>query len=845
MRKYISILLAAMLCFAFPAVAEETVAIDVEKVDLCRKLGFMTDEYGANDVMPKSEFAAMAARLGGYSARNDEETKKLIDEITFLAELKGTDLSEGITYASAAKIMVSLLGYEQLALNRGADVQSYINQAITLGLCRGISGSYGKRLTVAEAAQMMSNAFDISYMQVSGIEEGVVKYEKGRDDILSVQHKIYKKKGTVTATSATGLYSPESAAGKKRIAIDGAVMNTNLYCLDYIGSRVSYYYRDNGDDLDLLWIKPENPVLELSADVISEIGYTQVKYRDGSKTRTEAIAENAAYIYNGAAYPDMTEAEMKPKSGYVLLTSESGSAPYTTVMVWNFDNVLVNDFDYNKYIMIDSANKKREFEVEDCKEVKVTDENGQPMYMLDIKFGRFCSIAESKKGEVLRVIINQNKIMGTVNAYAADVREVSIDGEIYTLSEDFATGGSDEMARLEVGLSGTFYINSFGKIAGIVWSGDDGMFVGYFIKAASVGGIGNDVEVKIFTSAGTHEILKCADKVSVDSQTAKPPSDSVLTLAEKQLVRYRLNGDKEITEIDTAYTTEPENGESEYTLKCLFNGSGYYKSTQFLFSGRSPITSATVVFNVPNLEDTTMKDDDYTISGGGGVKGEVGYTVMSYSVGDRLVAEYLVNISQEKAADVTAKESDADFAVIKKITNTMNAEGDAVQQVECFHNGVLQTYMTTEQNTIPGNIVAGDCVFLLMKKGAVAAVTPVYTGKTGQWHLAKNPSVPTYYLNEWQTCCGKALRYEDGFVQIEYDATTPPTTTTWGLNTDIFRATSYKITVVDYTISDKPTVTAGTVNDIETFEQVEDKCSRMVVFSSYANPRYMVVYKEA
>ena len=845
-KKYISIMLAVILCLScMPITAEETVQTD-ENINLLYDLGFA--ENDELERMTKLNFAKIAARLGGIEIQSSEDAKEAVETTGFLSELKDSDLSKGIMYASAARILVSLLGYEQEALAKDKSVSGYMAMASSLGICSGIKLSFGDELDSASAAKMFVNSLKIPYMQIGEIaEDGTITYEKSNENILNVLHKIYKKTGVVTATGSTGLYTSEKAAGKGRAVIGGISMKTSKSLADFLGSTVTYYYKDDDDTNDkiLLYTMPKDESLKIYDGDIVSADFTALKYEEEDRVKTAKIAENAAYIYNGVACPDLKKEDIVPESGYVILSSENGESPYSTVIIWDFKNILVNDFDYINYVITDYENNTYKYDIKSYKEVSITDENGNPLYALDIKYGKLCSVAESEDKSVLKIIVCQNKLSGTVTA--TDGKNITIDETEYTLSDDLANKKDEDTKRLKTGMTGTFYINCFGKIAKIIWTEETGIFVGYLFKAAMKdAGIDSGLECKILTQSGQVEAIKCADKVSVNSQP-KISSDKIYNIVKnanggelKQLIRYKLNSKHEITEIDTAYTEAPESGESEYTLKRTFSGSGYYKSSQNLFSGNAPIESGTVVFNVPALEDGEAKDEDYSVITGASMQGEKGYKIDAYAIGDKLVAKYLVNISLELSSAQEADESDQDFMVIKKITSAVNEANEPVKMVEGYHKGILKVYLTKEENTLPADIKAGDSVFLKLSKEKIIAVSIAYKAKEKTWHLSSNPTSPTYYLNQYRSCFGRALKCEDGFVKIVYGADPKPAAP----STDLFNAARYSITLVDLTKGDIPKVTQGSVSDIISYDKAQDKCSTLVVFSSYADPRYMVVYKE-
>ena len=233
---------------------------------------------------------------------------------------------------------------------------------------------------------------------------------------------------------------------------------------------------------------------------------------------------------------------------------------------------------------------------------------------------------------------------------------------------------------------------------------------------------------------------------------------------------------------------------------------------------------------------------------GGSLSGETTYNFMAYTIGDGIVSDYIVNISSEKSTDIAPKERDGAYAVVKEVYKGMDSAGDTVQYLECFYLGALTTFAARLENTIPENINAGDTVFLLLKKNKVYAIQEIYDFDNNKyvWESGQNPTSPGYYLNECRTTFGRALQLESNFLKIGLgaDPENPQSTTASNFNGayDMFLASAYKIVVVDAT-GKNVEVRAGGVNDLKTYEEYGKDCDTVVVYSSYANPRYMTVYQ--
>ena len=858
MKKIICLLLALCIVGALPVMAQNVYAEDTDlgsDAVLLEKLGIIKkNEFKSDGFVTKADFAVYAASLGAdYNSGNTPQ--QIVDSIAYLAEFKGADLNGNVTVASAAKILVSVLGYEQFVLNKGYYTESYINEAQRLGILSGIKASMGDFVTYEDCVKLFSNAITVPYMKVTGYNsEGLATYEVTENTILNELHSVYDGKDVVSATSVTGLYSPTATAGYGTVKIGENTLKTNEDYIDFIGAYVKYYYKRNDDGRNVLvYAERIYDSVKINAEDIGAASLSEITYYENGKTKTAKIADDAAYIFNGVADPDMKAADLKPASGYILLSSSTGKSVYDTLCVWSFDTFTVYDHDYNNWVITERHGGKREYVATDYEVISVVDAAGNPKYLIDVKYGVTCSIAEDKTSKLMRIVISDTKISGTIKSMKSTENIINIDGTDYKLSQSFLNSGWAEVDLAKPGVTGDFYIDAFGEVADMSVS-NDGMFIGYVINAAlDDTPLNQKVVMRILTQSGDIQLLECADKVSINSQSAVSGTriiDALRPTGEiRQLIRYAISGkDKKVTKIDTAYTENPEDGESEETLKLMAEGSGYLKSTQRLFSGKAPFDADTPIFKVPALDDTDATDEDYSVVTGGSLSGEITYNYMAYTIGDGIVSDYIVNISNEKSTDIAPKERDGAYAVVKEVYKGMDSNGDTVQYLECFYLGAFTTFAARLENTIPENINAGDTVFLLLKKNKVYAIQEIYDFDNNKyvWEGGQNPTSPGYYLNECRTTFGRALQLESNFLKIGLgaDPENPQSTTASNYNGayDMFLASAYKIVIVDAT-GKNVEVRAGGVNDLKTYEEYGKDCDTVVVYSSYANPRYMTVYQ--
>lgn len=866
-KKYICILLVlsfVLIPNVISKAEEEFVCSD--ELQLCMDFEIIKPEdYDENNqYISKKAFAYIAARLNGIDIDKIKETEKgkYLMTMGFLKEYSESDfLGESyISFGLAANILVVIAGYEQYALNLGPYSASYQRVAQELKITSGIERKTSDNMTINQVAKMVYNTFSVPYMRYISVGYGGVSYETKRDiTVLSEKLDIHKKNGILTATDLTGLYFVEDRVGKDYIKIDTHLMRTNKSFVDYTGMNLTYYYREHTDGADdeLLAVIPNkiSNTLRINAQQLikeaSEYGFDKIVYEENGKA-TEAILDNeAVWLFNGVACPDMTIEMLKPDIGEIVLISNNNSNAYNVLSVWSYQSVMVENYNFETGDLLTRNKEIIELDSSLFRKIDVVDSEGNRMFLIDIKFGVTVSIAKSVDGSYIKIILSKSRVNGTISETeeSGEGLYVYIRDEKYKVSKAFKESERSIVDMIQVGLMGNFYIDAFGMIVDIDAKGVEGLNVGYLIEThESISGIDKRVFLKILTKSGNIEVFSCASKVSVDSQPFVSGKDIIQALKnsnnqiERTIIRYSLNNKMEVFEIDLPYITEPKPNESINTLKHLFDSGSsklYHKSTQNLFGGNAPTDGSTIVFKVPAREAAVVSDEDFSVGTISTVPGEASYRIGAYCIGqETLMADYLCIYSDDTGGVPVVDQRDGHFAIIKRITSILH-DDEVVQKVECIWRGSHMEYLTKENNVFPqGSVNEGDVVFFLLHNDRVRTFLRVYDCENDMYLLPANPSPSTYYLNEYRTVYGSALRKENGFVQFVRDKNPLSETA----EKEVCKASAFKITVIDMTKSNNR-VFMGSVDDVDTYDVSGNKCSRMVVYSSYGDPRFIAVYK--
>ena len=277
--KIVSYVLAMILAFGmFTPVMAYSVADDVKGTafeEAAATLGALDimigddkGDFRPDDTVTRAEFAKIAVHLLGLSdvAESSKEVSKYpdvsvdhwangyINVATAQGLIIGDDTGtfrpeDGISYQEANTILIRLLGYEKLAINKGGYPTGYLVQANDIGLTKKASASGVKGCSRGITAQLAFNALTINLMEATGYTDGNLSYEVTEKTILENKLNVEKKTGIVTATDVTSL-SGGAALDEGRVEFDSKdIFFTGVSKADrLLGRFVTYYVKteENG-----------------------------------------------------------------------------------------------------------------------------------------------------------------------------------------------------------------------------------------------------------------------------------------------------------------------------------------------------------------------------------------------------------------------------------------------------------------------------------------------------------------------------------------------------------------------------------------------------------------------
>ncbi len=601
MKKILSLLIALCLICSIvqmPVMAEEDIAIaNPESADTLEALGIIEGFGGdlmLDKVLTRAEFVSMLVRILNIDTSNKTVYFEDVNASHWAVGAVGAACTMGIVtgvdekhfapdeplaYEEAIKMLVVTLGYGPAAVRKGGYPVGYLTVAQQIGLLNGIDAKAGLLVKRALAADIIFNALDTNIVKEQIISDDIIGKVTDGKTLLREKMNVLKGTGIVTANEVTGL-SVAGGVSKGMIKIDETtfyVGETNA--AELLGYDVTYYADlDSADEApyNLLYIRineRENEVITISAeDVLPTTTTTCVYYIDEDEDEeTYDVSPYADMIYNGAGTGGFKASDLKPEYGTLTLVDNNRDGVADVLFVDEYETIIVGKLMKDTYTAYDR---------DDMKKLVKLDPNSDDYSFIIFKDGEEAEFKVVKEGTVLTVatsantkgrkkvtvMVSDKTVSGILDAVDEDY--IYIDGEEY---EALGSRLGDVTAYL--GSEVKAYIDSFGRVVGIDEDAAVNYTYGYLIAADTPenGGIDSNITLKILTDKSAVEVFKCAKEVTLEAETKVKPENLPTILATtkryqgagiEQLIRYRLNGKKEVCAIDTIASGNGGNGDS-------------------------------------------------------------------------------------------------------------------------------------------------------------------------------------------------------------------------------------------------------------------------------------------
>ncbi len=677
--------------------------------------------------------------------------------------------NEPISYPEAVKIMLTAAGYGTYAELNGGFPTGYVSVAKRAGLSVP-SASYDG-ITYDDAVRIIYDAMFIGKYTARTFTDDSADYEVSDTTLFGEKWDFYAEEGVLR--SFCGGAESETAAAEGKVQIGNAYYENggDLYLYDMFLDNVSFVYEKKNDDTaNLIYAisKRNDDIIIQSSDVLS---YDRTSYElsyapnGGDRSLNRRINPGSRFYYNGSLYTESIEAVMNEfingeKRGAIRLKDSDRDGACDTVIVTAYRSIAVKGKPAEKDTYYSMYEPDKSFVLGDYDTVSVYSRLMKKAELINFITPGVLTLAESKDKRFAQVIICDERISGTVDRVkgsGAGETEITVSGKKYKLDKNV-----EKNETVAVGKSYSFIVDRFGYIVySEVKTEDNEVYkIGLLIKARVEESLDNTLRIKLLSyESGNMETYAVSSPVRVDGISVKgadygEKAINMLGNTYNIPIRYRLNEEGEICDIDSP--TRGANEDSEHTLfkKCS-GDTGEWHFVQNSFSGAIRRLGArtiynpdyTAVFMVPRADAAgyVMYNENYPYSA---------------NRDDHANNKYLLDANGNKVErcdwmystkpDIQSYASlymdtysyDTDnpyegvcviyydvyhrtemFYLFDSLSGQLNEKGESVTVVNCYEQGILKSFEIEDESVFDG-FEAGD-VFTLSLVGSDNKITSV------------------------------------------------------------------------------------------------------------------------
>lgn len=858
----------------------------------------LAEDYDPTAVVTRAEFATYTAAAIKADAQMSLSYFTDVpinhwasDSINQLTDLKVIDrAADGlfnpdriISYVEACKIMTMLTGYKAYTRS-DKDMTQYITIAESAGF--GIVPSNPQEMTIADTVKLLYKAMQVDMVMVDNVTVNKYTVKPNEDNnLFSVYHNIKFDDAILEATFEKRMVDTKLKQGEVMIGGTKYYADSSVVPGEYFGRELNFAYRVDKEDVDMtvLYAEPkfsDDMIQIMYDDVVSYNDSTrQMVYDVGGKTRTKLKTDTATVgvkiVYNGRLYtkelkPRIEEFVKGERKGTIELISSRGDGDTDLIVVTSYEifgkdayNALTETF-YGKNTTIDKG---------DYANCIIYDTNHIVHKESELTSGPYMIVATPDKDSLVIIMCTET---GEGILERIGKNEVKIGDTVYEADDKF---WNENSSKFTIGVAYKVYLDLYGKIIDMTISGVAGMRTGYVTRAAMSDNYVDDaIIIKLYTNDDdTLQWYELASKVSIDGKTFKSskvkdivaafPGNSYISgndvHIDRQVIRYNINEDGKINEIDTtiAGATEDKNT----TLRQTTNGKRqqYYRSPTKCVGMTGYIDSSYTKFLVVPV---TNENGEIVVKGNVVEDNKERYA-NKYALQDwELLTYELYKYSSDTVASdlivIYAEPIEQDYNICMYDEIIEEVEDDRVVNKLCgFTMGSKAKYTLgdmidiSQLNLNQGDIVrfetnpSGDIVYSVTKiYDAENDKFCDYEGTTAAW--AKDPDRYWYASayaeetgNEWakkyQLMRGYPQDLQNGVLSISHTLAMAFE----GKSSAIFKASGLSVTVYEPSRREDKIYSAQ-LTDILTYKMVGDSCDYMLISSTDATYKQIFIIKK-
>ena len=462
-----------------------------------------------------------------------------------------------VTYDEYIKMIISGIGYDEIAKSKGGYPSGYVQLANEIGVLDNETFMSGTNITRGATAMYAYNAMFTRVLTTVYGQNGALEYYMSDNNAYLIESifNVYEVRGKVISNSFTSINETGAENDEGRITIQTEDGGLYIYgtgytnAADYLGFAVVAYVKDSSGVSDIISIGLEadmNNMVELSGSDITTIETSDasvtVRY-DAENTgdeRTLRVPTSATVIYNGR-YDNTLETKsadyynyiLAPERGTVIYLDNNGDSRIDLVYVTTYVNYIADrvNADDDRIVLKTAAGSAATLELKpDATEYRFNIiKDGAQIELGEIEVDDIVSVSESLgsddkhyvlyvsdfrvEGEIATVIqgtysaASEDEYMQYGTAVGNTSTEVTVDGTGYLIDNGVSAPDPGDVI--------TLYINAFGKVAYTdeIQSGSDKYM--FLTDITSEGVFQGEVKIRVVTEDGALAAYTLNDKVNV------------------------------------------------------------------------------------------------------------------------------------------------------------------------------------------------------------------------------------------------------------------------------------------------------------------------------------------
>ncbi len=881
------VLISIFTVFGIRTSALDEKSLYQEEVDVMKTLGIMQipdGESALSKTVTRGEFATYLANLMNLKPVEDPkvyflDVPKGSPYCGVLAMLYENNIISGgvngnfepdrpIFYEEAYKMLTEACGYGVLGNLNGGYPMGYLATAKKFDILSETVKS--ETFTVSECAKVLFDA-STATLHDRNYNSDSVDFYPTQETLLSRYNDVYTYEGViestfgVSITDASKIEQGRMIIGGKTFKTEGQAVNFED-CL-YLGVKVRGLYKKESEDVNTLfyiWEYGKNETVTIEADNFDGYNnYTISYYTESGNIRNANISRGAVYVFNGVRIDEDVEKLYDDfECGTITLRKTEGNTKFDIVILKSYESFVVGVYAKDTNILVEKNNAINSLDLNKYEYIKFY-ESGMPVKKLDYAENDVLTIA--KYGQSVEIHKSIEKYTGVIQSISRGKEYTTIkigDNKYEIIPKCYENQGD----KLKVGVNCQVGTDIFGRVAYIEFDLNSNWIFAYAFRVAYKEGDFGDGEnlIELYNQNKEFLELSFAEKIIFDEEkvngtqniSGRFPNLEENGQIKMQMIRYKLNSDGKIKEIDTC-------GEDENSIKVCGDGATskkiYAPALSLFYDGANQqiaVNEKTLVMEVPYIGTTydEIRDnkqlyfDVYEINK---IAAFTQTTVAGYRVGDEDFASIIIRTEETRELQDRINEG----VIFEGYGTAIDENGDVCRTIDGYSfGGEKVTYLIEDDaqllnmnslDDLSESDVVGIRKYSVGDKDFVRVVQKIYDNEDPNYEMPGNAQGWSGFIKDrmaWHHLRADYSNFILGNVAYIKGNMLHLSTHKGGEAVQMYDTSKAPIVVYDKNAS-KEKFYIGSIADIKDAKNFGDGGSRVVIRKEAITPVGILVYK--